>query len=187
MVVRAGYGIAFDPISTFQVTSIATAVPGQTYTCSSTLGSTGAADHHSGLRFGSQYSPGRRLPQRTAACPTAKPSSFLTPPLQLQNNAPAARVFDPQLKLPTVHMWNLTLQRELPGGYIVSAGYVGRSGERLYRTWDANQIDAGADSALVPGDAEEHAPSAAAGRMARWRTETRARAPPRCRSSSREF
>ena len=33
------------------------------------------------------------------------------------------------------------LQRELPGGYVVSAGYVGRRGERLYRTWDANQID----------------------------------------------
>ncbi|MCX6629813.1 MAG: TonB-dependent receptor, partial [Candidatus Solibacter sp.] len=42
MVVRAGYGIAFDPISTFQVTSIATAVPGQTYTCNSTIGATGA-------------------------------------------------------------------------------------------------------------------------------------------------
>ncbi|MCX6629814.1 MAG: TonB-dependent receptor, partial [Candidatus Solibacter sp.] len=73
--------------------------------------------------------------------PSAKPSTFLTPPLQLQNNAPVARVFDPQLMLPTVHMWNLTLQRELPGGYILSAGYVGRRGQRLYRSYDANQID----------------------------------------------
>ena len=38
-------------------------------------------------------------------------------------------------------MWNLTLQRELPGGYIVSAGYVGRRGESLYGNWDDNQID----------------------------------------------
>jgi hypothetical protein len=71
-----------------------------------------------------------------------RPSSFLTLPQQTQNNAPPARVFDQGLKLPTVHMWNLTLQRELPGGYVVSVGYVGRRGTRLYRTWDMNQIDA---------------------------------------------
>jgi Carboxypeptidase regulatory-like domain/TonB-dependent Receptor Plug Domain len=140
MVVRGGYGIAFDPISTFQVTSIATAVPGQTYTCSSTLGSTGAATTTPGCASVPNIRLADGFPNELPL-PTAKPSSFLTPPLQLQNNAPAARVFDPQLKLPTVHMWNLTLQRELPGGYIVSAGYVGRRGERLYRTWDANQID----------------------------------------------
>ncbi|MEO8369688.1 MAG: TonB-dependent receptor [Candidatus Solibacter sp.] len=140
MVVRAGYGIAFDPISTFQVTSIATAVPGQTYTCSSTLGATGAATTTPGCTAVTNIRLGDNFPNEFPA-PNAKPSSFLTPPLQLQNNAPPARVFDGNLKLPTVHMWNLTIQRELKGGYLVSAGYVGRRGERLYRSWDANQID----------------------------------------------
>jgi hypothetical protein len=51
-------------------------------------------------------------------------------------------VFDPNLRLPTTHMWNLTVQRELPGSMVVSLGYVGRRGTRLYRIWDANQIDA---------------------------------------------
>jgi len=74
--------------------------------------------------------------------PTARPSTFLTPPAQLLNNAPPARVFDQNLRLPTVHMWNLTLQRELRGGYVVTLGYTGRRGQRLYRAWDANQIDA---------------------------------------------
>jgi hypothetical protein len=37
-------------------------------------------------------------------------------------------------------MWNLTVQRELPGSFVFSAGYVGRRGTRLYRSWDANQI-----------------------------------------------
>ena len=30
-VIRTGYGIAFDPVATFQVTSVASAVPGQVY------------------------------------------------------------------------------------------------------------------------------------------------------------
>lgn len=140
-VVRAGYGIAFDPLQTFQVTSIATAVPGQTYTCTSTIGATGAATTTPGCIGVPNIRLGDGFPNEFAA-PSAKPSSFLTPPLQTLSNAPAARVFDQGLKLPTVHMWNLTLQRELKGGYVVSLGYVGRRGERLYRSWDANQIDA---------------------------------------------
>jgi len=137
MVIRAGYGVAFDPISTFQVTSIATAVPGQTYTCQSTLG--GATTQ------GCQAAPDVRLADNFPTelnAPTAKPSSFLTPPAQVLANAPVARVFDQGLKLPTVHMWNLTIQRELPGGYVASLGYVGRRGTRLYRTWDMNQVNA---------------------------------------------
>jgi hypothetical protein len=66
----------------------------------------------------------------------------LTPPLATQNTAPPARIFDPNLKLPTVHMWNLTIQQDLGKGYIGSVGYVGRRGTRLYRSWDVNQIDA---------------------------------------------
>jgi hypothetical protein len=140
MVLRAGYGIAFDPISTFQVTSIASAVPGQTFRCVNTLGATSVT-----TTPGCQAAPNIRLGQgfpNELAPPTAKPSAFLSPPAQTQNNAPPARVFDQALKLPTVHMWNATVQRELPGGYVVSLGYVGRRGTRLYRTWDMNQINA---------------------------------------------
>ena len=141
MVVRAGYGLAFDPLSTFQVTSIATAVPGQTYTCTSSVSTTGSITTTPGCSAVTNIRLADGFPNELPV-PSAKPSSFLTPPPQLQNNAPAARVFDQGLKLPSVHMWNLTLQRELPGGYVVSLGYVGRRGERLYRSWDANQIDA---------------------------------------------
>ncbi len=141
-VIRTGYGMAFDPLNSFQVTSVATAVPGQTFTCSSSFsGTNGAlvttpgcqavADVRLGAGFINELSP-----------PTGKPSTFLTPPAQVLSNAPAARVFDPNLRLPTVHMWNFTVQHELPAGYVVSAGYVGRRGTRLYRSRDANQIDA---------------------------------------------
>ena len=141
-VIRAGYGQAFDPINSFQVTSVATAVPGQAFTCSSSFSGTNGAlvttpgcQAVTDVRLGSGFL-NEMLP------PTVKPSSFLTPPIQNYANAPAARVFDPNLKLPTVHMWNLTIQHELPAGVVVSAGYVGRRGTRLYRSWDVNQIDA---------------------------------------------
>ncbi len=79
--------------------------------------------------------------------PTSKPSSQLTPPIALQNNAATARVFDQNLRLPTVHMWNFTIQREIARGYVTSIGYIGRRGTRLWRIWDMNQIDA---APLVP-------------------------------------
>ncbi len=139
-VIRAGYGIAFDPISTFQVTSIASAVPGQTFRCVSTLGAT-TVNTTPGCQTVPNVRLGQGFPNEVGA-PSGNPSRFLSPPLQTQNNAPPARVFDQGLKLPTVHMWNLTMQRELPGGYVVSLGYVGRRGTRLYRTWDMNQINA---------------------------------------------
>ena len=92
-VMRAGYGMAFDPISTFQVTSVATAVPGQTYTCSSTLGGTGAAH---ALRRAAPSVPDIRLGEgfpNELPLPTAKPSSFLTPPAAGAEQRPAgARV-----------------------------------------------------------------------------------------------
>jgi len=57
-------------------------------------------------------------------------------------NAPALTVFDQNFKLPTVHEWSLTIQRELPGGFLAQVGYVGRRGLRLQRAYDVNQINA---------------------------------------------
>lgn len=135
-VIRTGYTMAFDPIATFQVTSVASAVPGQIYRCTSTIGGATTA--------GCQAAPNVRLSDlpNQLAPPTAKPSSQLTPPLATQNTAPPARIFDPNLQLPTVHMWNFTIQQDIGKGYIGSVGYVGRRGTRLYRSWDVNQIDA---------------------------------------------
>ena len=141
-VIRAGYGQAFDPINSFQVTSVATSIPGQTFTCNSSFsGTNGALVTTPGCQPVTDTRLGSGFPNEMTP-PSAKPSTFLTPPLQNLANSPAARIFDPNMKLPTVHMWNLTVQHELPGGYVVSAGYVGRRGTRLYRSWDMNQIDA---------------------------------------------
>jgi hypothetical protein len=136
-VIRTGYGMAFDTLSSFQVTAAAIRVPGQQYTCSSTIG--GATTP------GCTPAPDLRLGQgfpTEMATPTLKPSSFLTAPLQTLSNAPAITVFDQNLKVPTVHQWNFTLQRDIYRGLVLQAGYVGRRGTRLYRSYNINQIDA---------------------------------------------
>src|SRR5437016_1825070 len=81
-VIRSGYGIAFDPIASFQVTAVAGKVPGLTFSCSHTVGSTTTP--------GCASAPDVRIGQ---GCPldlppqTLQPSSFLTPPEKLLTNA----------------------------------------------------------------------------------------------------
>src|SRR5262245_30879990 len=136
-VIRSGYGIAFDPISSFQVTAVSGKVPGLTYSCSATPGGTATQGCASvpDIRIGQGFP--LELPP-----PTAKPSSFLTPPEQILTNAPNLTVFDQKLKLPTVHQWNLTVEHELPGGVVAQVSYIGRRGTRLLRAYDLNQINA---------------------------------------------
>jgi len=136
-VIRSGYGIAFDPIASFQVTAVSGKVPGLTFSCSATVGSAATPGCASvpDIRIGQGFP--LELPP-----PTVKPSSFLTPPEQLLTNAPDLTVFDQKLKLPTVHQWNLTIEHELPWGVVAQASYIGRRGMRLLRAYDVNQINA---------------------------------------------
>jgi hypothetical protein len=136
-VVRLGYGLAFDPISSFQVTAVAGSVPGLRTSCSSTVGGS--------TTNGCTPVPDVRISQgfpQALNPPAIKPSSFLTPPLQLNSNSPTITTFDPNLKLPTVHQWNLSFQRELPGGFVMQAAYIGRRGIRLLMAYNINQINA---------------------------------------------
>ncbi len=96
MVVRAGYGIAFDPLNTFQVTSVAAAIPGQSFRCSSQFsGSGGALVTTPGCQSVPNVRLGASFPNEMAA-PTAKPSSFLTPPEQVTSNAPPCACLRPE-------------------------------------------------------------------------------------------
>jgi hypothetical protein len=136
-VVRAGWGISFDPLGSFEVTAAAGKVPGLTLQCNSVPGGSTTP--------GCQSVPDVRIAQGfplQLAPPTTQPSSFLTPPAQLLSNAPALTMFDQNFKFPTVHEWTFTVQRELPAGIIAQAGYIGKRGLRLQRSYDINQIDA---------------------------------------------
>ncbi|MBA3694017.1 MAG: TonB-dependent receptor, partial [Acidobacteria bacterium] len=141
--IRLGYRIAYDPISTFQVTAAAGRVPGLLLTCSSTLPTPTAPNGTTtpGCAAAPNVTIGNGFPTQLAA-PTVKPSSFLNLPLQLNVNAPPITVFDPSLKLPTVHQWSASFQRELPLKMVMQASYVGRRGMRLYFAGNRNQINA---------------------------------------------
>jgi len=144
-VIRVGYGIAFDTISSFQVTAAAGRIPGLVQSCTTTYPFTT-------ITAGCVNSPdvtktvAGGFPTQLPA-PSVKPSSLLTPPQQLRTNAPPVTVFAPQMKLPTVHQWNIGIQRELPGGFVMQAAYIGRRGEHLFMAYNINQINS---DAIVP-------------------------------------
>lgn len=141
-VIRAGYGIAYDTISSFQVTAAAGRVPGLLVTCSSTWSTSAQA-------FGAATNGCITPENRTIAGgfrtelppPSVRPSTFLTPPSQRLSDAPPITVFAPEMKVPTVHQWSLSMQRELPGGFVAQFAYIGRAGNRLFMAYDINQIN----------------------------------------------
>ncbi len=143
-VIRLGYGIAFDTISSFQVTAAAGRIPGLVQSCTTSYNT--AASAFTTITAGCVNSPNINntvaggFPTQLPA-PSFKPSTLLTPPQQLRTNSPPITVFDPHMNLPTVHEWNFGIQRELPGGFVVQASYIGRRGERLFMAYDANQVN----------------------------------------------
>lgn len=136
-VFRAGWGIAFDPISSFQVTAVAGKVPGLVFSCSSvaggatTQGCTPVPDVRIAQGFPNYLPP-----------PSTQPAAQLTPPPQLLSNAPSMISFDPNLKVSTVHEWDFSTQHQLPHDMVLQAAYVGKRGLRLLRGYDINQINA---------------------------------------------
>jgi hypothetical protein len=143
-VIRLGYGIAFDTISSFQVTAAAGRIPGLVQSCNTSYSTTTAS--FSSITAGCVNSPDINktiaggFPTQLPA-PSVKPLSLLTPPQQLRTNSPPITVFAPKMQLPTVHEWNVGIQRELPWGLVVQAGYVGRRGEHLFMAYDINQVN----------------------------------------------
>ena len=126
-VIRSGYGIAYDPISTFQVTSIAGFVPGLV-TRIQPLATTLDANKRIGEGFPQELAP-----------PTIKPSTFYAPAVARQGTAPSLGAFDQNIGISTVHDWNLNIQRELPFGMVAQVGYVGKRGTKLMRGYNLNQ------------------------------------------------
>ena len=140
--IRAGYGWMFDTISTFQVTAMAGKVPGFALNCVDQISSSGTVTTSAGCVAPSGL--GNRISQGfpvTMPLPSTTPSAALTQPAyQPSGVAPSVGAFNPNLKNPSIHEWNLTIQRELPGNFVTEIGYVGKRGTHLYRAYDLNQI-----------------------------------------------
>jgi hypothetical protein len=139
-VVRAGWGIAFDSIPTYAPAAAANTVPGLSYSCTATTYGVASTPGCGTIPANTRLS--QNFPQQLPV-PSVQPSSFLTPPAQLLGSAPNVVVFDPNFKTATIHQWNIGIQQELPGGFVLSSSYVGNRGERLYSQTDSNQISAG--------------------------------------------
>jgi hypothetical protein len=143
--VRAGYSWLFDTLSTFQVTAIAGKVPGFLQNCLVNIPTTGPATVTNGCdvppallaNSGARISTGFPV---TVPTPTIKPSAALSPVAQTSLQAPAVGAFDSNIKNPSVHEWDLTIQRELPKHFVAEVGYVGKRGTHLYRAYDLNQV-----------------------------------------------
>ena len=143
-VIRLGYGIAFDTISSFQVTAAAGRIPGLVQSCTTSFSASAGA--FTSITPGCVNSPDINktlaggFPTQLPA-PSAKPSSLLRPPQQLRTNSPPITVFAPEMQQPTVHEWNFSLQRELPWGLVAQAAYIGRRGQYLFMAYDINQVN----------------------------------------------
>ncbi|MGA2271656.1 MAG: carboxypeptidase regulatory-like domain-containing protein [Bryobacteraceae bacterium] len=145
-VIRSGYGIYFDTINTFQLVPFAGVQPGASAACTVQVANTSqkttaATPTPNCLPAANPTAPisqgyGIGLPQ-----PSVPPSSFLSPAPSAKGVAPQAGEIDPNLKMPTVHEWNLSVQRDLGKSVVLEAAYLGSHGVHLPRGYDLNQLN----------------------------------------------
>jgi hypothetical protein len=116
-VIRAGYGIFYDGIFTNILDNTAGASP-------NAIGFTATSNTLRGIA--------------NASAALAAAQAVLNP------TATVTTIAD-NLRNPLTQQWNLNIQRELPGGFILTAAYVGTRGERTFVTQAYNpRINGGA-------------------------------------------
>jgi len=69
--------------------------------------------------------------------PTTTRDQFLLSP----TSPPVEGIMDPNLAIPYVQQWNLSIQREVRGGFVVEGRYVGNHALKMLRQVDFNQIN----------------------------------------------
>jgi outer membrane receptor protein involved in Fe transport len=114
-VIRAGYGIFYDGLFSNILDNNDSTAPNAT-------GFNLISGRNSGRGFANAFG------LLAAATPTANPFATID-------------TIDSKLRNPLTHQWNLDIQRELPGGFIFTAAYVGTRGEHLFTTQELNPGD----------------------------------------------
>lgn len=105
-VIRAGYGIFYDGLFTNILDNTAGASP-------------------NAIAFTEVIGTGRGVPAVSTALASAQ---------AVANPLGSVTTVASNLVNPLTHQWNLDIQRELPGGIIVTAAYVGTRGEHLFES-----------------------------------------------------
>jgi outer membrane receptor protein involved in Fe transport len=119
-VIRAGYGIFYDGIFTNILDNTAGASPNAVgFTATSNTANNGRG--------------------------IASASTVLAGAQAVLNPVATVTTISDKLRNPLTQQWNLNIQRELPGGFILTAAYVGTRGERLFITQAFNpRVNGGA-------------------------------------------
>jgi len=116
-VLRTGYGITWDPVNAMRNGM-------STYPYDST--STWPAPN--------SYSWAGRVED---GIPPASPPDYSSGVIQVPPTI-TLEITDPHFRRSYLQSWNFTLEKELRGGWVAEAGYVGNRGLRLQNRWDTN-------------------------------------------------
>ena len=119
-VLRAGYSVGYEQSALALIEDVSSGEPG--LTSQAVFTPAGYAD----LRNVS-------LPLKASTAPLA------VVPLTDRNQAVFA--FQNDLRTPYVQNWNLTIERELPGRFVLDLRYVGSKGTKLLRTVNVNEVN----------------------------------------------
>lgn len=127
-VIRAGYSLLFDRTNTVQTVTIPTLGLGfsQTQVVTEPQTATGAF-----WRIGVDGN----IPLPMVA---AKLNAPIVPEKTLDEIVSVA--VDPSIKTPRHHVWDVTIQRELPHDLLLEVGWIGRFGRRLYANGNLNSL-----------------------------------------------
>lgn len=127
-VIRAGYSLQFDRTNTVQTITIPTLGIGfsQTQVLTNPQNATGEY-----FRVGVD-----------GALPLPTVPAKLTAPFVPENTLAeiVSVAVDPRLKTPRQHVWDVTIQRELPHDFLLEVGWIGRLGRRLYANGNLNAL-----------------------------------------------
>jgi hypothetical protein len=127
-VIRAGYSLLFDRTNTVQTITIPTLGIGFSHTQVLTNPRNNAGAF---FRVGIDGT----LPLPAVA---AKLTAPFVPAPTLEEIVSVA--VDPNIKTPRHHVWDVTIQRELPHDYLLEVGWIGRFGRKLYANGNLNSL-----------------------------------------------
>ncbi len=92
-----------------------------------------------------------------AAIATASPTSFQSaiPESAFGIGVTGFGAVDPKIKYPYVEQWNLGVQRQLPGNFVVEVDYVGNHGVHAWQNYNLNEVNATSNGFLTQFEAAQ--------------------------------